>query len=147
MFPPEYSVSGWFKWVGDYKAEWHLVFRFTLNDKPDNQDLSRMGDRTLTIFAHKTLFYHATTYGYTNMNGAGNANVLQNYQHQNQITGWHFIYFGYSKAERRAFAYFQFKGGAATLNFPDLSHYWAEKFFFVLKDSRYQNYNGQLSLV
>ena len=37
-FPHEYSVSGWFKWVGPYTADWHLVFRLTNNNKPDNQD-------------------------------------------------------------------------------------------------------------
>ena len=74
-FPPEYSVSGWFKWSGVYTADWHLVFRFTINNKPDNGDASKLGDRTLAVWANRGQYYHAPTYSYTNMVGGGNPNV------------------------------------------------------------------------
>jgi hypothetical protein len=146
-FPDEYSVSGWFKWVGDYKGAWHLVFRFTTNDKPDNQDASRLGDRTLTIFANNGQFYHCPTYTYVNMNAGGNANSVQNLAHQGLNVQWHFVYFGYSKSEKRAFVNVVLKSGALQLNYPNHNHYWTEKFFFVLRDARYPNFSGQLSLV
>jgi len=57
MFPLEYSVSGWWKWTGSYTADWHMLFRFTMNNIPDNQDVSRAGDRALSVFANKALFY------------------------------------------------------------------------------------------
>jgi len=66
MFPPEYFVSGWFKWTGTYSG-WHLAFRLTINNKPDNQDASRLGDRTLCTFLHPNLNYYPATYHYTNM--------------------------------------------------------------------------------
>ena len=35
-FAEEYSVAGWFKWMGAPQAQYHNVFRFTLNNKADN---------------------------------------------------------------------------------------------------------------
>lgn len=32
-FPTEYAVSGWFKWAGDYVADFHFIFRLTINGK------------------------------------------------------------------------------------------------------------------
>jgi hypothetical protein len=96
-FPLEYSVSGWYQWSGAFTADWHLVFRLTINNKADNQDYQRLGDRTLTIFANKNNFYHCPTYTYTNMNAAGNANVVQNLAHGGLIQAWHYVYFGYSR--------------------------------------------------
>lgn len=81
-FPPEYSISGWFKWQGIYSADNHLIYRFTINNKPDNLDDKRLGDRTLAVFASRSQFYTAATYNYTNMNGAGNPSVQQNLNHQ-----------------------------------------------------------------
>jgi hypothetical protein len=53
-----------------------MVFRLTMNNKPDNQDYQRLGDRALAVWANKAGFYHFPTYAYTNMNGAGNANQV-----------------------------------------------------------------------
>lgn len=111
-FPHEYAVAGWFKWTGDYNADWHLIFRLTTNNKPDNSDYQKLGDRTLTVFANRGGFYHFPTYTYTNMNGGGNANQVQNIQHNQEVTTWHFVYFAYSKLERRAFVNLVLKSGA-----------------------------------
>lgn len=80
MFPNEYAVVGWFKWIGGYNG-WHLLFRLTINGKPDNQDGSRLGDRTLAVWAHPGQFYHPTTYSYVNMFMGGDANRHDNMQH------------------------------------------------------------------
>jgi hypothetical protein len=124
-----------------------MVFRLTINNKPDNQDYQRLGDRDLSMFANRNQYYHTNTYTYTNMVGGGNANVFQNYQHNGLITQWHFIYYGYSKADARAFAFFQFRSGTAQLNFPKTNHFWSERFYFLLKDSRYPFYQGTVNLV
>lgn len=145
-FPVEYSVSGWYKWTGPYAADWHLVFRLTMNSKADNQDYQRMGDRVLTVFANKANFYHCPTYKYVNMNAAGDANVVQNQQHDGLIQAWHYVYFGYSRTAKRAFVFIQFKNGVKTLDYPNVNHYLTERFFFVQRDARYQNYNGQIAL-
>jgi hypothetical protein len=75
-FPPEYSVSGWFRWDGPYAADWHLIFRLTINNKADNQDYQRLGDRVLSVFANKANFYHFNTYKYTDMVGGGDPNSV-----------------------------------------------------------------------
>ena len=58
------------------------MFRVTINGKQDNGDAAKLGDRTLAVFAHRNLYYHLTTYTYTNLVGAGNPNVVQNADHK-----------------------------------------------------------------
>ena len=51
MFPTEYAVAGWFKWIGG-SSGWYMSYRLTMNNKTDNQDASRLGDRALALFLH-----------------------------------------------------------------------------------------------
>jgi hypothetical protein len=81
------------------------------------------------------------------MNAAGNANIYTNINHAGLIQAWHFIYFGYSKAQKRAYFTTFLRSGVLNYNVPNANHYYAEKFFFVLRDARYANYQGQLALV
>jgi hypothetical protein len=97
VFPNEYAVSGWWKWDGTFASDWHMLFRLTINGKADNADYQKLGDRTLALFANIGQFYHFPTYTYTNMVGEGNANLVKNSQHDGANTGWHFVYYGYSK--------------------------------------------------
>lgn len=76
------------------------------------------------------------------MNGAGEPNIVQNIQHQGLTSVWHFVYFGYSRTEKRAFAFVQLKNGPVTLDYPSVNQYLVEKLFFLIRDSRYSNYNG-----
>lgn len=141
-FPDEYSVSGWWKWAGPLNpSDWPNVFRLTMNNKADNQNAQRLGDRVLQCH-YQNNFYHFPTYTYTNMVAGGNANSYQNIVHNNQHTEWHFIYFGYSKTQSRAYVNLVLKSGALQLDYPKHNHYWTERFWFVLIDSRYPNYNG-----
>lgn len=58
------------------------------------------------IGTHAGGIWHWTTYSYSNLNnGAGNTNVHNNMLHKNRIMSWHFIYYGYSRAERKAHIY------------------------------------------
>lgn len=75
-FPGEYAVSGWWKWEGNYINDWHLIFRLTINNRKNNEDYKRLGDRTLAAFANIGKFYHFPTYTYESMNGEGNANIV-----------------------------------------------------------------------
>ena len=52
-FPPEYSISGWFRWGGPYTVEWHLIFRLSIVQRTENQNSGRLGDRTLTAWANR----------------------------------------------------------------------------------------------
>jgi len=51
------------------------------------------------------------TYTYTNLNGAGNANLFKTVKFNNDLSKWHFVYFGYSRKTRRATGFVQFEGG------------------------------------
>ena len=82
IFPDEYSVGGWFKWTGEYKAEWTLLFRLTANDKTDNRDTQRAGDTVLTPWAHRNQFYSFWTYSYNDMTGGQNLRVKDDINHK-----------------------------------------------------------------
>jgi len=45
------------------------------------------------------------TYNYQNLNGQGNANLFKNVQYKAELTEWHYIYFAYSRKDRRAYGY------------------------------------------
>lgn len=109
-YADEYSVSGWFKWQPDYKGPWHLYWRFTFNEKALNSDASKYGDRTLTLFLNNGGIHHFTTYTYANLvNGAGNTNVWYNVPVNNRHLAWHFVYFGYSRSERKTYSYIKYR--------------------------------------
>ena len=121
------------------------MFRLTINDKSINQDASRLGDRTLCVWANPNLNYYPATYNVANMNGAGDGNRYNNVAHNGQNTQWHYIYFGYSKTAKRAYFVLSFKSSSLTLDFPNTNHYWTEKLYFLFKDSRYSFWNGQIA--
>jgi hypothetical protein len=76
------------------------------------------GDRTLSTFVGNDGIYSFSTYTYTNLVGAGNPNVYKNIKYGEDIAKWHFIYFGYTRKDRRAFAYVQFEGRREEIDFP-----------------------------
>lgn len=86
--------------------------------------------------------YHLTCYNYVNMNGAGDNNQYKNYAHQKQIESWHYIHYGYSKTARKATAYLLFKAGPVRIDFTNTNHFYAEKYYFLLKDIWHGFYNG-----
>jgi hypothetical protein len=116
-FPTEYGVSGWFRWSDASKQPWHLAFRLTINDENINKDVDVLGDRGLTTFVGDKI-YALATYTYTNMNGAGNPNVYKTINYGTELTKWHFIYFGYTKKDSRAFGFIQFESRKETVDFP-----------------------------
>ena len=80
MFPVEYAVAGWFKWIGG-SSGWYMSYRLTMNNKTDNQDASRLGDRALALFLHSNQNYYPATYTYTNANMGGDANRWDSVAH------------------------------------------------------------------
>lgn len=111
-FPHEYAVAGWFRWVQptDVKPV-HVVFRLALNDEDTNRDNQRLGDRDLAVFVKPSTdngVLTFSTYSYTDLAGNGQADISQNTPYRNQLTEWHFIYFGYTFDERRAFGFVEF---------------------------------------
>lgn len=49
--------------------------------------------------------YAFATYTYTNMNGAGEPNAHKAVPYKNQLSEWHFVFFAYSRTERKASGY------------------------------------------
>jgi len=75
---------------------------------------------------------HFPTYTYTDMNGNGNANLVKNIQHKNRHFTWHFVWFGYSRVERKARAYVKFLDGEEELVYDNVNHYIPEKLYLYL---------------
>ena len=49
---------------------------------------------------------HFITYSYKNLNnGAGNPNVIKNVEHEDRHLSWYFVYYGYSRIERKTHGY------------------------------------------
>jgi hypothetical protein len=63
------------------------------------------------------------------------------------ISAWHFVYAGYSRTTRRYFGFLQLKTGPQSIDSPNFNHYLSERFYFVQRDARYNNYNGQVSVL
>jgi hypothetical protein len=123
-----------------------MAYRLTMNNKPDNQDASRLGDRTLALFMHPNENYYPATYHYANMNMGGDANRWTNVPHNSQNRNWHFIYFGYSKANKQAYFVHLIPGQPpGVYNIPNTNHYFTEKFWFAVRDARYPTWSGQIS--
>ena len=79
------------------------------------------------------------------MQGAGNANVNQRIQHDGKFVRWHYIYFGYSKPQNRAYAYVKWASGENSLNFPNTNHYYISKFYmWVPKERFYAAFSGKI---
>lgn len=60
---------------------------------------------------------HFPTYSYVNMNGAGNANLVQNIVHKDRHTEWFFVYYGYTKTDRTAYAFVKWRESEDSLNY------------------------------
>ena len=60
------------------------------------------------------------------------------------ITKWHFVYFGYSFNEKKAYAYCNFDGKEASKLFNNVNHFLSSSFWvYVGKDTVAKNsYNG-----
>lgn len=151
-FADKYSVSGWFKFSGIYskgadssKPARQFLFRFTMNNKTDNLDGARIGDDILTVMLNPDGEYQFISYqhpGYIK-----GSPVVKPVQTENMHTGWHFIYFAYNKQQALLTYNVVFKQSTKTNVFKSISHYFAPQFFFLIRDSRNPNFNGQMALV
>lgn len=56
---------------------------------------------------------------------------------------WHYLYYGYSRIERKAHGYIKYTSDEKTITYADTNHYLAEKFYLLLRDERYPSYIGQ----
>ena len=87
------------------------MFRVTINPEGSNENHQRLGDRVLSAWVGQQDggVLHFSTYTYTSLNGEGNANYFRNVPHRDRILAWHFVYFGYSRALRKARAAVRFQ--------------------------------------
>lgn len=148
-FYEEYAVSGWFKWSAlESQSIWHTAFRFTINNEHINENTRLLGDRALALFVGNEMtnnIYAFTTYSYTDSNGNGNPNYWEAVPYESDLESWHFVYFGYSRHLRRAYAYVRFNGRAGEVNFVDANHFISPNYYvYVGQDQFYPAYNGQI---
>jgi hypothetical protein len=129
-------------------VQWHNTFRVALNSA-SLSDLGNEGDRILACWVSKNpQVYYFSTYTYTDLNGNGNPDIHQGAPYTYYLPLWHFIYFGYSRQDRRAFAFIQFRDSQQTLNWASTDHYLTPKFsIFVGGDFTYQSFSGSMAFV
>lgn len=61
---------------------------------------------------------------------------------------WFFVYFGYSKNERKAFVACKFTTGIETIEYNNVNHYYTPKFYvYTGKDQQFPGFNGKLGYV
>ncbi|CAD8155329.1 unnamed protein product [Paramecium pentaurelia] len=147
QYPHEYTFSGWFKWeVPEQQQEWHKIFRVQIKEPSTD---GQLGYRTLAAWVGEGDggIIHLATYTYTNLEGGGNPNVVQNIQHQNRHTEWFFISFGYSRPQKKAVASIQWKESTDKKEYNNIRHFHVPKFFiYVGKDKMYPGFNGKIAL-
>lgn len=94
-----------------------------------------MGDRELGLWIgnHETDNLMAfATYSYSDLTGNGNSNYWKGIAYENDLTEWHYVYFGYSRKLREAYAYVEFHHRAAELTFSNVNHFLsATHYLFV----------------
>lgn len=120
----------------------------SIHDDATLQNAQNQGDRDLSAFvgSGEGGVYAFATYTYTNLVGAGNPNVYKLVKYGAEIQKWHFIYFGYNRNTRRAFAFVEFEGRREEADFPTTNHYLARNLYlYVAKDKFYPTYSGKLS--
>lgn len=81
------------------------------------------------------------------MNGAGNANANQRVQYTaDKINAWHFIYQAYNKNTAQSYFFIKWATDSAKHQYDNHRHYFAEKFYFIVRPARYAVVNGQIAL-
>jgi hypothetical protein len=106
----EYSVYGWGKWDrSDAWYGWHNLIRLTQNDPSYGGNAENPGDRTLAIWVGPG-FFHFTTYTEF-YKGGDNWNVWNNINFEDDLESWWWIYFGYSRALKKTYAFVRFTQG------------------------------------
>lgn len=105
-----------------------------------------MGDRDLAVYVGSEMVRSTlqfSTYTYTSFEGEGNPHLWQTVPYEDQLTKWHFIYFGYNRYERQAYVFVKFASKEFKLNFEDINH-WVipHKKLFIGQDENYPAYSG-----
>lgn len=78
---------------------------------------------------------HLPTYSYKDLEGNGDTNLFKNIPHKDRHLKWFFVYFGYSKAARKAQAYIRWADSEDSQTYPEVNHFTVARYFvFVGKD-------------
>jgi hypothetical protein len=107
-----------------------------------------MGDRDLTFFIGTAAggIIHFTTYTYVNIHAGGNVNVVQNVPYESDLTRWHYIYYGYSKPEKEAYAFIEFHDRTVKVPFKNINHYLPNHIYmWVGRDKWHSTYSGRIA--
>jgi len=105
-----------------------------------------LGDRTLAAWIGSEGEYTFATYHYSDLIGNGNANSVKTVEHEGTHTVWNFIYFGYSRKSREAFAFIKFMHKEHTIKWETHNHFLTKKFYVLIgRDPFYPFWNGKIA--
>lgn len=89
---------------------------------------------------------HFATYTYANIFGGGTVNSVQNINYGNDLNKWHYIYFGYSRAQRLAHSLVEFRTKTEQASWKDHNHFLPNKFsLYLAKDKWHAAYSGSIA--
>jgi hypothetical protein len=73
----------------------------------------------------------------------GDPNINQDIVHKDAINHWHYIYYGYSRPLRRAFAFVLMTTGRFEVDMTEVNHFLSHRhYLFLAKDHFYPSFNG-----
>lgn len=77
----------------------------TINEPGYGEDADILGDRGLGLWLHDDGNFYFSTYNFKYNAGYDNVDRHKTISHNDQITDWAWVYFGYNRAKRQAIAY------------------------------------------
>ena len=90
--------------------------------------------------------HHFATYHYDNINGKGNPNVVRENKYEGDLWRWHFVYFGYSRIKREAYAHIEYASRTVSHKLIRLNHFMVnDLYFWVAKDDFDSTFNGAIA--
>lgn len=103
----EYSIYGWAKWnTTPNKLERHALFRLTTTDEARLADDAKAGDKDLAFYVGEdNLIVSTYSFSYTS---SEYGKIEQNIPYEDDLESWFWVYYGYNRAEERAYTFIRF---------------------------------------
>lgn len=118
-----------------------------LSNLQASENLQFLGDRDLSAWVGRNIL-HFSTYTYTDQKANGNADIWKQVPYLNDLPKWHFVYFGYTRSQKYAWASIEFASRTPTIEWKDVNHYLPNKFsLYVAKDKWHSTYSGNIGYV
>lgn len=144
----DYAVFGHYRWIGNERPEWCLLFRLSTTLPSFYHNANNLGDRDLSVWVHNSNFIHFTTYDF---DSSSNVNRVHNVHFDwsaDFLNKWFFIYYGYSIAKGQAYYYIRFDNGKVLQGAFGARHFVPSFAMFRLaKDEWHYAWNGDTKYI